>query len=217
MSFQSMCRKIVGVFFNFEKSNNKDFQDYAFPITIIDCSGKHSFLQTNLRCFHGIYDHNRSTGKIFENSLQFSFVTLKTFDVTVQQSETNLLRTSSKFLFQPTILPILISPQTLVKKSILLHKINFFYLSAWHFLHVYHYLSVLVNRFRQSSHGLKPSPEVSTLNHDILQITGQPFYYSTDPYFQHGSSRRCLIQQRDFSAAVFLLLSCSFFLITLIV
>ena len=85
MNFQCMCRKIVGVFFNFEKSNYKDFQDYAFPITIIDCFGKHNFLQTNLRCFHGIYDRNRSTGKIFENSLQFSLVTLKTFDVTVRR------------------------------------------------------------------------------------------------------------------------------------
>ena len=144
MSFQSMCRKIVSVFFNFEKSNYKDFQNYAFPITIIDCSGKHNFLQTNLRCFHGIYDRNRSTGKIFENSLQFSLVTLKTFDVTVRRLTCCGHR--QNFYFNPLSCRFLspLGPQCRKEKhtSIHLHKMNFFYLSEWHFMHVYHNLSV---------------------------------------------------------------------------
>ena len=42
------------------------------------------------------------------------------------------------------------------------------------------------------------------LNHDILKLAGQqwwPVHYSTDPDFQHRSSRRCHIQQDDRSSA----------------
>ena len=63
---------------------------------------------------------------------------------------------------------------------------------------------VPVRRFRSSSDGLQPQPDVSTLNHYILQLVGQqwwPVHYSTDPDFQHRSSRRCHIQQDDRSAA----------------
>ena len=92
------------------------------------------------------------------------------------------------------------------KKKI--HKMNFLYLSAWHFMNV---------SSRQSVPIVITWSPTFTLNHDILQFAGQPVHYSTDPDFQHRSSRRCHIQQHDFSDAVFLLLSCSFFLITLIV
>ena len=48
------------------------------------------------------------------------------------------------------------------------------------------------------------SSDVSTLNHDILQLAGQQWWsvhYSTDPDFQHRLSRRCHILQDDRSAA----------------
>ena len=60
------------------------------------------------------------------------------------------------------------------------------------------------SRYRSSSDGLQPSPDVSTLNHDILQLAGQqwwPVHYSMDTDFQHRSSRRCQIQQGARSAA----------------
>ena len=56
---------------------------------------------------------------------------------------------------------------------------------------------------------LQPSPDVSTWNHDTLQLAGQqwwPAHYSPDPHFKDRSSPWCRIQQDDCSAAYFSLL-----------